>query len=186
MISFVVRLFLMATLILNLSPVYASDYDDDVLEIFSKILPRFILMSSQKKQIDKDIEICILNDTNDDDKASTLMDKIHANYPKGIKHYKIHLTHKTFTDIDSCQHAQLIFMFNSNAETIESTLHYIQNHKILALSYDPINLQYGAHVSLFLGRKVVPYINMKAINKSGITFDNILLRVSKIYHENEQ
>jgi len=185
-ISFGVRLFLMATLVLNISLVHASDYDDNVLEIFSKILPRFILMSPQKKQIDKDIDICILNDTNDEDTATALIDKINANYPKGIKQYTILLSHQSFAHIDSCQHSQLIFMFNSDTETIEAALQYVKSHKVLALSYDPKILQYGAHASLFLGRKVVPYLNIKSINESGITFENILLRVSKIYHENEQ
>jgi hypothetical protein len=184
-ISFGVRLFLMVTLIVNLSLVHASDYDDDVLEIFSKILPRFILMSSQKKQIDNDIEICILNDVNDEDVAIALMEKIHNNYPKGIKNYHIGIVHKNYAEIDSCEKAQLIFMFNSNTHNIETSLRYIRAHSILALAYDPKLLQYGAHASLFLGRKVVPYINMKSINESGITFENILLRVSKIYYENE-
>ncbi|WP_298692349.1 hypothetical protein, partial [uncultured Sulfuricurvum sp.] len=49
-------------LMLYASSLNASGYDDDVLEIFSKMLPRFVLMSNQKNLLKERLEICILND----------------------------------------------------------------------------------------------------------------------------
>ena len=51
-------------------------YDDDILNIYSKMLPRFILMSSQKEKISDKIEICVLHDAIDDRDAALLMDKV--------------------------------------------------------------------------------------------------------------
>jgi hypothetical protein len=49
------------------------------------------------------------------------------------------------------------------------------------MSYDPKYLEKGVNASLFLGRKVTPYVNMNALRKNGIELDNVLVRISKIY-----
>ena len=55
----------------------------------------------------------------------------------------------------------------------------------MTVSYDASLLTEGVEVSLFLGRKILPYINVKALNRNTITIDQILLRISKIYMETD-
>lgn len=49
------------------------------------------------------------------------------------------------------------------------------------MAYDAKYLEQGVHASLFLGRKVTPYINLNGMRKNEIELDNTLVRISKIY-----
>lgn len=168
----------------NLASVYA--YDDDILNIYSKMLPRFIFMSSQKEKVVEDVEICILHDAIDERDAGLLMDKVNKNYPKGIKSYKIKLLSEDYNNIQECKNAQTAFLFNSNEKNIQKAISFFNRQKILTISYNAELLENGAQISLFIGRKVQPYINIDEILKNNIKLDNILLRVSKIYSKSEQ
>ena len=63
----------------------ATVYDQDILDIFSKLTPRLILMSSQKNHLKDKIEICILHDAIDEPISISFMDKLHNSYPKRDK-----------------------------------------------------------------------------------------------------
>lgn len=177
----IIRLFLLISIILNTTILYALTYDDDILSIFSKLMPRFIMMSSQKKRIKDNIDICVLNDDIDKSAALSLIDKVNNNYPNGIKNHHIHLVSTPYSEITKCENTQLLFMFNSNEKNINDALLFSNKQNILTMSYDEALLENGVEISLFIGRKVLPYINMKAITKNKVELDNILLRVSKIY-----
>lgn len=159
---------------------YASP-ENDTLDIFAKILPRFVLMSTQKEKIKSDIELCVLHDTLDERIALSLIDKVKTSYPEGMKNYQIKLLHSTYEDISVCKNAQLIFMFNTHEENIQNTLQFSKAHTILTISYDNHLLENGVNISLFLGRKVTPYINVLSLKENAIQLENILLRISKIY-----
>ncbi len=178
---FLTFLLLFHTVVLN-----ASNYDDDILEIFSKIAPRLILMSSQKEKIQDDIQICILYEDDDKNIALDLIDKINHNYPNGIKNHKLLLLHNNYTQLNSCQNTQLAYLFDTDSYTINKSINFLNQYEILSISYNPQLLQNGVHASLFLGRKVMPYLNIKSIKENGIKLDNILLRVSKIYTKREE
>jgi len=47
-------------------------------------------------------------------------------------------------------------------------------------------LEKGADASLVTGRKVMPYLKRKATSSKNSLFDTLLLRVSKIYKEDEK
>jgi hypothetical protein len=172
---------LLAISLANISLLNASNYDDDILNIFSKIVPRFIMMSSQKEKIKENIQICILDDDIDKLTALSLIDKINNNYPSGLKNHDINLLNVEYKNIEKCKNSELIFMFNSDKEDINSAVMFSNKYHILTMSYDNELLQNGVNISLFIGRRVLPYINMEAIKKNNIELDNILLRVSKIY-----
>ena len=172
---------LLAITLANISLLNATTYDNDVLSIFSKIVPRFVMMSSQKEKIKNNIQICILHDDVDKLTALSLIDKINNNYPNGLKNYGINLLNTSYDNIDKCNDSELIFMFNSDKQNIDKTIIFSNKHNILTMSYDNKLLKNGIGISLFIGRKVLPYINMETIKKNKIELNNILLRVSKIY-----
>lgn len=159
----------------------ASNYDDDTLEIFSKIIPRFVLMSSQKNTIQSKIEICILHDKLDERTASLLIDKIQNNYPNGIKNYKFKLINSDYTGIDSCSKSQLAFLFDTDEKILDSSVRILNKNSVFTMSYDAKYLANGVDATLFLGRKVLPYMNMGALRQNGIEMDNTLVQISKIY-----
>jgi hypothetical protein len=174
------------SLLFSASTLPAATYDDDTLEIFSKLLPRFVLMSSQKDKLKDEISICVLHNAVDENSAASLIGKVNKNYPDGIKTYKITLISSNYSDIDSCLNTQLLFIFNSDGKDIKKSIEFSKNNGALTISYDSILLKEGIGASLFLGRKVTPYINVSAIRKSGIELNNVLLRISKIYSEDDK
>lgn len=182
---FRLQLFLLLTLT-NTMLLNAANYNHDVINIYSKMLPRFIMMSSQKSKIDDDIEICVLRDSIDVRVAQLLSDNIKNNYPNGILNHSIKLTQGDYNHLESCKNAQLMFMFNSDDKHIESALLFSQENALMTITYDVLLLEKGADISLFLGRKVTPYLNMKSITEKNILLDNILLRVSKIYIKSDR
>jgi hypothetical protein len=166
--------------------VSATDYDEDVLEIFSKLLPRFVIMSDQKFKIKDQINICVLHEDIEKGPASSLIDKIIRNYPRGIKNYNVKLTQTDFTNLSTCNNSELLFLFNSSEKNINETLLYAKKQKKLTVSYDASLLTNGVEVSLFLGRKILPYINISALKQNSIMVDPILLRISKIYMQTDK
>jgi len=180
--------YVLLCFVLFLHPIFlhAAPYDDDSFNIFSKIIPRFILMSEAKNKIEKEINICILYDTIQERSANVLADKILKNYPEGIKNYTINALINDYNKLQNCQEAQLLFLLNTDEKTLLKTLEFSKKHKILTASYDPALLQYGVDMSLFFGRNIVPYLNMKSILAKEIALENVFLRVSKIYNSEAQ
>ena len=160
---------------------HAMTYHEDVLYIFSKMMPRFVLMSSQKEKIKTDIEICILHDEMDKLSAVALHEALQKNYPNGLLNYKINSTVSNFSDLDSCKNAQLIFLFNTQDENIQNVLKLASKNQSITLSYDSKLLESGVDMSLFLGRKITPYINNESLKNKKIELNNILLRIAKIF-----
>lgn len=175
------KLFFIITFLFNTSALEASSYDNDVLEIFSKILPRFILMSNQKEQSKSNIKICIIHQRVDQTAAIALTQKIHRNYPDGLDGHSLGVIRTDFLHVRGCKNSQLIFVMDTPKAQIANVILYAKSQHALTASYDNALLDDGIELSLFLGRRVVPYINIKALKNSGIELDNILLRVSKIY-----
>ena len=180
------KFLLVFCLLFSSTAVNAANYDDDVLEIFSKLLPRFILMSDQQLKIKDQIDICILHEDVESDAAISLIGEIAENYPTGIKNYNIKLIQTDYTNLSSCKHSELMFLFNTSPKKISEALLYAKKQQILTVSYDASLLTEGVEVSLFLGRKILPYINVKALKRNAITIDQILLRISKIYMETDK
>lgn len=159
----------------------ASVYDDETLTLFSKVIPRMVLMSSQKELIKENIELCIVNDTIDERIALSLTDKLHNAYPNGINKKLLKVTNTTYSTIERCQSSQLLFLLSSNEQNIKKALQYSRKKTAISMSYDPLYLTNGVETSLFLGRKVTPYLNLNELHKNGIEIDNLLIRISKIY-----
>jgi hypothetical protein len=180
-------LILICSIFISSTSLSAAVYDDDVLDIFSKIAPRLILMSTQKNQIKENIEICVLHDKIDEAVKTSFIERIQNSYPNGIKNHPIKLTDGDYANINLCKNSHLVFMLNTNEEHIHNALKYAAEHSSLSMSYDPKYLTYGVNASLFLGRKVTPYLNLDSTQKNQIEFDNLLIRISKIYlNESEQ
>ncbi len=160
---------------------HAHTYDSDILDIFSKTLPRFILMSSKKENIQKNLNLCVLHDDIDERVALKFIDKIHKSYPHGIKDYSLKVVNASYSKVATCNNSHLIFLFTSSNDSISSALKISRSQSILTVSYDNKLLKDGVSLSLFIGRKVSPHININSLEKHKIILDNVLLRISKIY-----
>lgn len=178
MMKIVVILFMIKSLL------YSSEYSDVKIAIFAKILPRVILMSSQKERIVDSLNICLIRDELDSSSAKLLADKIYVNYPKSLLKKDINIESVTFNELDKCKSAHLLFMFDTREELVSRVVDFSNSYGVLSAAYNDNYLESGLQLSIFIGRKVTPYINISAINRSNIELDNLLLRISKIYYEN--
>ncbi len=161
----------------------ASAYDDDLLSIFSKLMPRIVLLSSQKEKINNQINICILHSTVDEKVANLLIEKTKDNYPKGIRNYQIKFIKTTYTNLNACKNSSLAFLLNSEKKNIKQALDFSRNNTILTISHDAKLLNLGVDISMFIGRKITPYINVNSIHRKKIQLNNNLLRISKLYND---
>ena len=180
------RVLLAFSMIFSSLSLNSAIYDDDILGIFSKVMPRFVLMSSKREAVKDEINICISRDDIDEKKADLLIKKTSSNYPNGIKNIHIRFKKTNFSNIEQCKESELIFLFNSNQTNIQGALNFSHRNTILTMAYDSNILESGADVSMFLGRKVVPYININSIQKKEIVMNNNLLRISKIYNKEDK
>lgn len=184
LLSFITR-FLTVIFIYS-TTINASVYDDDVLDIFSKVSPRLILMSSQKNRLKDNIQICVLRDSMDEPVAKSFIDKLKNSYPNGIKNYPLKLINSSYSNIEECQNSHLLFVLDTSEKNIEKVLKYSAEHRLLTMSYDAKYLENGVNASLFLGRKVTPYLNLTATRKNQIELDNLLIQISKIYPSKDE
>jgi hypothetical protein len=177
---------LLSVLLLS-STVQANVYDESKLQIFSKLIPRFVLMSSQKKVIDKKIKICILHNLSDKNYAELLLKDILKNNPNGIGDYKLNVISTDYSDARQCSKNQLVFLFNENLDVMKKSIDFFNEEKTITVSYDQKYLKNGIDISLFIGHKVLPYINLNSLHQKEIYLDSLLVKISKIYkeHENE-
>ena len=178
------RLLFFLLIIFNSISLNAVVYHDDVLNIFSKISPRFVLMSNQKEKLKSKINICILHEDIDEQTASLLVKKTKEYYPNGIKNYQLKFTNTSYSNIDSCQDAHLLFLFNVDKNELMKAIELSNKNKILTISYDKKLLDYGVDISLFVGRKIIPYININSINsKSWDPFPISIIKLSNNYYK---
>ena len=172
--------FLLLFMVCNAS-IFAATYDDDVLSMYAKLSPRFVLMSTLKDELNDSIEICLLHDDVDAQVASVLQKKIIDNYKNGIKSYSVGVKKVLYTNHEECARSDMLFLFTTNEQLLKKSIDFSHEKNILTISYDSKVLESGVDISLFIGRKVVPYINVNSVTSKKIELDNILLRISKIY-----
>lgn len=163
--------------------IFAANYDDDILNMYAKLSPRIVLMSSVKKELGTTVEICLLHEKSDASTASMLQEKIINNYANGIKNYKLDIKKVLYSELDECAKSHMLFLFATNEMELKKSVEFSREKKMLTIAYDSKVLESGVDVSLFIGRKVLPYVNMGSIKRKGIELDGILLRISKIYRE---
>ncbi len=165
----------------------ASIYNYDTLSMFAKITPRFIFLSSVKNSIKEEVKLCIVSDNIKNKEVLYLSHNIPIYYPHGIQSMPLKIISISYNDLlknsKNCNDAQILFLFNSTNKHIEESVKYAKSHTILTTSYDANLLNNGVDISLYLGRKIVPYINIKSIKEKGITLNNTILGLSKIFTE---
>jgi len=159
----------------------ATTYDSKHLAIFSKLIPRVLIFTSQYNKITDTMNICILHDEKDMLISDQLAKTIHKSYPKGIKNHPIDIKSKLFSEIDTCKDTLLIFLLNTNKTTVDNVLKFSKKHHILTMSYNPELLDYGVTSSISIKRNIKPYLNLIRLKDEGITVKSVLISVSKIY-----
>lgn len=172
-------LFMLLTL-----PLFPQSYNEHILKIEANIIPRIILMDYKFKEklSDGKIAIDVVYDPIDLPHAKRIKKFIEAKYPMGIKGYPIHITLTPYRMLAEQPHrATLYYLMDSDAGTITKTVAQSRKNRVLVFTHDSQNLKYGAHVSLRIDKKIVPYLNPASLKESGIALRPALLSISELY-----
>lgn len=143
-------------------------------------------MSSQKDRLEESINICLVNDEIDRLTMDSVASKIQESYPSGIKNYSIDIRHASYENLSDCKKSEILFFLYASDENVKQITSFSKKYQILTISYHQRRLEDNVDISLHLGRKIVPYLNMKAIQKKDIQLNNTLLRISKIYSKGDE
>lgn len=176
------RLF--ALILLIALPLFPQSYNEHILKIEANIIPRIILMDYQfeEKLTNGGITIAVIYNPIDLPSAKTIKKFIHEKYPKGIKGYPINVTLLTYdTIVQKAVKSTLYYLMDSDVETVTKAIEQGRKNRILVFSHDSQNLKYGAHVSLRIDKKIVPYLNPASLKASNITLRPALLSISELY-----
>lgn len=168
-------MLLLVLLCFTATPVVAMKYDHDLLKIFSKILPRIVLMSSLSEPSKKSVSICILHEKLDQYSAETFTAMLKRS------NVKTEIIVTSLTASQQCEKCQLAFLFNTDAKSFGNTLRQLNAMGLMSATYHANGLKHGADITLHIKRKVIPHINVQALQAKGITLNPMLYRVSKIY-----
>lgn len=155
----------------------AAYYDTTLLTLFSKILPRIVSLSSLAPEEGTPLHVCIVREEVDASAAKAF----EAMLGSAAHRHEIRSVETDFSHMAECGKSPLVFLFDASPQTVTAALSSFREFHPLVASYDAGLLSSGADVSLFIGRSVKPYINLKSLKEKEIRLDALILQVSKIY-----
>jgi hypothetical protein len=161
---------------------YGYAYNDKLLRVYAKIIPRIALMTHSDESFPgNSIGICLLYEKGDEEGARRLHDMMLAAYPDGLRYRTLELSLQPYDRHRSCRDSALLFLFDTDRAGMQPSLDFARSHGIPTMSYSSRFLDSGVMFSMHLGKTVRPYLNLEAAKESGITPDSLLIRISKIY-----
>ena len=165
-------------------PLFSQSYNEHILKIEANIIPRIILMDYkfEEKLVEGQIAVDVVYDAIDLPHAKRIKEFFEEKYPKGIKGYPIHVSLITYSELKEVTNTPtLYYLMDSDAKTIAKAIEHSRKNHTLVFTHDSQNLKYGAHVSLRIDKKIVPYLNPASLKKSGIVLRPALLSISEFY-----
>ncbi len=178
------RVLLWAILFLSLQT-HAYIYNDSLLLIYAKIVPKIMALDRTVRQNgSKGRRLCILYEKGDRRVAKRLAKLIEKNLAEDHKN-SIDIVTLPYRKTDRCMSdVSTFFLLKTNDEKVKHAIDYATKHRLLTIAYDRSMLKYGAAVSIYTGKRVYPFINIKAVKRSGLQLDPFLMQIAKIYDEN--
>jgi len=162
--------------------VFAIEIDDRLLKIHATLLPKIYLMDYKYKEKinNNSIVISILYDDVNYKSAISIQNKILKKYGDGIKSHKLEVNIMPYAKIDNAK-ANIYYLLPSDKSNIEKTIEHACKDEALTFAYLKDDLQYGVMISLNIGKKVKPLLNLNAIKSYNISFRPVLLNISSVY-----
>jgi len=169
------------------SLIFATTINGSLLKIHATIVPKLFLMdySYKEKVNNNSIIIALIYNRVDYKKALLLKNRIEDRYSRGLKSFHIKTKLVLYSDIDGFD-ANIYYLFPSESEDIRKVLKKADENQALTFSYLENDLKYGVMISLNIGKKVRPILNLDAIRQYKISFRPILLDICNIYVNNKE
>lgn len=163
---------------------FSLSINESLLKIHAVLVPKIYLMdyNFKEKLKDNSITIAILYDSSSYRSAVLLKDKIETKYHQKIESYKIKTVLLPYSKATK-SYANLYYLFPTTTENIKTVISQAQQLKALTFSYSKSDLKDGIMLSLEVGKKVRPIINLRAVKSNDITLRPVLLKISNMYTE---
>ncbi len=175
-------------ILLTVSYLFSETINNSLLDIHATIMPKVLLLEHgiEKKIKDRKIHITIAYEDNNYKDMKFLKTSIKSKYPKGISGYKIDIDLINYNNFKKCkQNTNILYIFPSSEKNIKTLIkEYKKCHAITFASVKKY-LKLDAMISIDVGKKVKPIVNLNAVKTSGISFKPVLLSISKVYQEEQ-
>jgi hypothetical protein len=172
---------------LLLQNLWGYTYNDSLLLIYAKIVPRIMALDHTPRERKGDIPVlCILYEKGDEKVAKDLAISIGKNASGKNREKNLVVRTLTYHDVDKCDDATSFLLLPAGERNLKRALREAHTRKILTFAYDKAMLGYGAVISLHPGKRVYPLINVRVVKEDRLELDPTLLQVSKIYRGDER
>ena len=76
----------------------------------------------------------------------------------------------------------IYYLFPTITSEIIQIINTLKNSNAIVFSFDKKDLQYGSNISLNIGKKIRPILNMASLKKKNISLASSLINISEIYY----
>ena len=169
------------------STIFAISINESLLKIHATLVPKISLMDYdfKAKAIDNKIIIVLYYDNTEYKSAIYLKNKIELKYENGINGYTINCKLVNYTDAKVIK-ANIIYLFPSKKENILKVTNFAKEVKALTFAYLEDYLVDDIMISVKIGSRVKPIINLSSIKANKICLRPILVKISEIYTSSEK
>ena len=163
---------------------FSVTINDSLLKIHATLVPKLYLMDHAYKEkiTNNSITIALLYNQTNYKNALTLKNSIDSKYANGIQSYKIKTQIVPYSKMDKTK-ANIYYLFPTNRVNIKKVIQKAKSTQSLTFSYLKDDLKYGVMISLNVGNRVKPILNLNAIKLYNISFRPMLLNISSIYSD---
>jgi len=175
----------LALAILFSTTIFAISINESLLKIHATLVPKISLMDYdfKTKVIDNKIVIVLYYEKSEYKSAIYLKNKIKTKYANGINGYAIKCKLVKYTDAKVIK-ANIIYLFPSKKENILKVTNFAKEVKALTFAYLEDYLIDDIMISVKIGSRVKPIINLSSIKRNQICLRPILVKISEIYTSN--
>jgi len=162
---------------------YGTTYDATLLQIGAKIFPKVALMEKgTKERIQSTVNFVIVASPSNKAAAQRLSEIMEHQYNGILADHPLALfvvSPKEALEIKNAH--SFVLLMDPDDSILPMVLEHAAKTKTLTFSFDPLLLQKGAAVSLYIGRSVKPYINLATLKQVPFTFEYGFLKLSQPY-----
>jgi len=177
---------LLITILLFSSFLFSKTLDNSLLDIHATIMPKVLLLEHniEKRIKNKKIHITIAYEDNNYKDMKFLKNAIESKYPNGISGYQIIIDFINYSQFKKCKmQTNVLYLLPSTENNIDKLIKDYRSCHAVTFAADKAYLKNNAMISIDVGKKVKPIVNLSAVKKSGISFKPVLLSISKVYNK---
>jgi len=166
-------------------PLYAQ-YDNAILKVHATILPKIIFMDYNFKQKTEDdkVLITLICERNYNGEAVQFKQMIENKYKNGINGYTIDIKVVNYENIKTdIAKSTIYYLFPISENEIRKVVKILQDSEVMIFSSDKNDLSFGSDISINIGKKIKPILNMGSLKKKNIRLHSALINISEIYYK---